>query len=209
MTIGRQALVMGFGELSLAEMLHDQGQILRARGGVSDAWKAKPILAESLTVRRRELGDQSLSVIETRTALARVLRSLGEHASAAEEVNKARQAIDGLRESKTLGLGPPGSPDLSSRYLCMLLIADGELRFAQGKYADAKQRLEQARKLTDTSVLPLPSVEYAELLENLGRVYNAESPGAGEHFMQEAEEKRAKLDEARVTVPTIPEEVDQ
>lgn len=208
-TIARQALVMGFGKLSLAEMLHNQGQILRARAGVHDAWKARLILAESLKVRRNELGDQSLSVIATRTALARVLRCLGEYESADEEVNKARQAIDGLRESKALGLGPPGSPDLSSRYLCTLLIAEGELRFARGKYADAKQGLEQARKLTDTSVLPLPSIECAELLESLGRVYNAESPGTGERLMQEAAEKRAKLDEARVSVPAIPEEVDQ
>jgi tetratricopeptide (TPR) repeat protein len=208
-TIARQALVMGFGKLSLAEMLHNQGQILRARAGVHDAWKAKPILAESLTVRRNELGDQSLSVIATRTALARVLRCLGEHASADEEVKKARQAIDGLRESKALGLGPPGSPDLSSRYLCMLLIAEGELRFAQARYPDAKQGLERARQLTDLSVLPLPAVECAELLENLGRVYNAESPGTGERLMQEAAEKRVKLDEARVSVPAIPEEVDQ
>jgi len=55
----------------------------------------------------------------------------------------------------------------------------------------------------------LPSIECAELLESLGRVYNAESPGTGERLMQEAAEKRAKLDEARVSVPAIPEEVDQ
>jgi hypothetical protein len=91
----------------------------------------------------------------------------------------------------------------------MLLIAEGELRFALGKYADAKQGLEQARKLTDTSVLLLPSIECAELLENLGRVYNAESPGTGKRLIQEAAEKRAKLDEARISVPAIPEEVDQ
>jgi len=210
--IGRQAVEAGvFDKLDLAEMLHNQGQILRAQGGVYDAFRARPILEEALSLRSGEFGNLNLSAIETRTARARVLRCLGEHECAAEEADKARQAMDGLRQSDPLGFGPPGLPDLSSRYLCALLIAEGELRFAwgKGKYADAKQRLEQAKELADTSVPPLPSVEYAELMENLGRVYNAESRGTGEDLLKKAAGIRAKLNEVRVTVPTIPGEVDR
>lgn len=210
--IGRQAVEAGFlDKLDLAEMLHNQGQILRAQGGVNDAFRARPILEEALSLRSEELGNLHLSAIETLTALARVLRRLGEYACAAEEADNARQAMDGLRQSNTLGLGPPGSPDLSSRYLCALLIAEGELRFAwgKGKYPDAKQRLEQAKELAHTSGPPLPSVEYAELMENLGRVYNAESRGTGEDLLKKAAGIRAELNEVRVTVPTIPGEVDR
>ncbi len=212
--IGREVLDADFpfDKLDLAEMLHNQGQILRARASVYDAWRARPILREALSLRSREFGNQHLSVIETRTALARVFRCLGEHASADKEVKKARQAINGLRRSNALGLGPPGSLDPSSRYLCTVLIAEGELRFARADYKGARQRLEQAKKLADTSVLRLPSVEYAELMENLGRVYNADppsagEPSAGEHWMEKAAETRTRLNEEKASVSRIIEEV--
>jgi tetratricopeptide (TPR) repeat protein len=207
--IARSALDTGFDKLDLAEMLHTQGQILRAQAGVYEAWRAMPILDEALTLRSKELGDQHVSVIKTRTALVRVFRCLGEHARAAEEARKAHRAINDLRRSDNLWPGTIGSPEPSSSYLCAILIAEGELRFAQGKYAGARQRFEQAKKLADRSVPPMPSVEYAELIENLGKVCNAQSPGSGEYWVEEAAKKRAELNEARATVPIIITEADR
>jgi tetratricopeptide (TPR) repeat protein len=207
--IARKALDTGFDKLDLAEMLHNQGQILRAQAGVYEAWRAMSILDEALTLRAKELGDQHVSVIRTRTALVRVFVRLGEHARAAEEARKAHRAINDLRRSGNLLPRPAGSPDLSSSYLCAILIAEGELRFAQGKYADAKQRLERAKKLADRSMPPLPSVEYAELIENLGKVCNAQSPASGEYWVEEAAKKRAELNEARAAVPIILVEADR
>jgi tetratricopeptide (TPR) repeat protein len=168
-----------------------------------------PILDEALTLRSKELGDQHVTVIKTRTELVRVLRCLGEHARAAEEARKARSAINDLQRSGNLWPGPTGSPDPSSSYLCAILIAEGELRFAQGKYPSARQSLEQAKKLADKSVPPLPSVEYAELIENLGKVCNAQSSGSGEYWVEEAAKKRALLNEARANVPAILMEADR
>jgi len=87
-------------------MLHNQGQILRAQAGVYEAWRALPILDEALTLRSKELGDQHVTVIRTRTELVRVLRCLGEHARAAEEARKARRAIKDLQRSDNLWPGP-------------------------------------------------------------------------------------------------------
>ncbi|SRR5258708_4054011 len=193
-------------------MLHNLGQVLRARGGVYDAWRAKTFLEEALAVRSKDIGDQHPSVIDTRTVLARVFRCQGEHAKAADELKSASQAMDGIRRSDTLGFGPAGSPDLSSKYECAVLIAEGELRFALGNRADAKQSFERAQGLAQELArqgVPPPSVEHAELLENLGRVYNAESPSFGEHLLERAAASREALDKARAGAPKIPEEVDR
>ena len=209
--IGREALGTGFDELALAEMLHSLGQVLRARGGVYDAWRAKTFLEEGLAMRSK-FGDQHLSTIDTRTVLARVFLCLGEREKAADQLKSASEAIDVIRRSDTLGLGPPGSPDLSSKYECSVLIAEGELRFVRGNYADSKQSFELAKELADKLArqdVPLPAVEYAELLENLGRASNAESPGFGEDRLREAAATRYTLDKARPGAPKIPEEVDQ
>jgi tetratricopeptide (TPR) repeat protein len=194
--IGREALDTGFGKLALAGMLHTEGQILRARSGVYDAWRAGPLLAEALSLRSGELGNQHLSVIETRTALARVFRCTGEYAKADEELKSASHALDEIRRSEALGFGPPGSPDLSSKYECAVLVAEGELRFALGNYAGAKQSLQRAQELAKEGI-PLPAVEHAELLENLGRVYNAESPSAGKYLLEQAAATRDGLSRAR------------
>lgn len=145
--IGQEALEMGFSKLDLAEMIHNQGQVLRARAGVYDAWRARPKLEKALGLRSEELGDQHLSVIETRTALSRVFRCEGEYAKADEELKSASYALEEIRKSDILGFGPPGSPDLSSKYECSLLIAEGELRFALGNYTGAKQSLQRAQEL--------------------------------------------------------------
>jgi tetratricopeptide (TPR) repeat protein len=215
--IAQKALDTGFDKLDLAEMLHNQGQILRAQAGVYEAWRAVPILDEALTLRSKELGDQHVTVIRTRTELVRVLRCLGEHARAAEEARKVRRAIRDLQRSDNLWPGPTGSPDPDSSRLRAILIAEGELQFAQGKYAGARQRLEQAKKLADRSVPPMPRVEYAELIENLGKVCNAQSPHSGEYWLKEAArkrvkeaaEKQAELNEARAAVSLILAEADQ
>jgi tetratricopeptide (TPR) repeat protein len=210
--IGREALGVGFDEMGLAGMLHNLGQVLRAQGGVYDAWRAKAFLGEALAVRSKDLGDQHPSVIETRMVLARVFRCQGEYARAADELKSAFQAIDGIRRSDTLGFGPAGSPDLSSKYECAFLIAEGELRFALGNNSDAKQSFQRANELTDTLAtqgVPLPLVEHAELMENLGRVYNAESPSFGEHWLEQAAASRDALDRIKAGAPKIPEEVER
>ena len=212
--IGAEAVAenTGFDELALAGMRHNLGEVLRARGGVYNAWRAKEILDEALNVRSRERGDEHLSVIETRTVLARIFRCLGEHAKAEDEVESAAQALDQIRRSDALGFGPPGSPDLSSKYECAVLIAEGELRFAKGNYEDAKQCFERARGLDRELArqgVPLPSVEQAELMEDLGRVDNVESPGCGENWLVRAAAKRDALDKARAEAPKIPEELDR
>jgi tetratricopeptide (TPR) repeat protein len=209
--IGREALGIGFDELALAEMLHNLGQVLRARSGVYDAWRAKTFLEEALAARSK-VGDQHPSTIDTRTVLARVFRCLGEHAKAADQLKSASEAMDVIRQPDALGLGPPGSPDLSSKHECAVLIAEGELRFARGNYEDSKQSFEHAKELAEKLArqgVPLPPVEYAELLENLGRVSNAESPGFGENRLEQAAATRDTLDKARAGAPKIPEEVDQ
>ncbi len=212
--IGGEAVAAdtGFDELALAGMRHNLGEVLRARGGVYDAWRAKEILDKALDVRSRERGDQNLSVIETRTVLARVFRCLGEHAKADDEIKSASQALDEIRRSDALGLGPPGSPDLSSKYECAVLIAEGELRFAQGNYEDAKPCFRRARGLAQELArqgVPLHSMEQAELMENLGRLDNAESSGFGENWLVRAAAERDSLDKARAGAPNIPEEVDR
>jgi tetratricopeptide (TPR) repeat protein len=208
--IGREALGTGFDELELAAMLHHLGQVLRARGGVYDAWRAKVFLEEALALRLKVAGDQHLSAIETRTVLARAFRCQGEYAKAADELKNASQAMDGIRQSDMLRFGPPDSPDLSTKYECAVLIAEGELRFALGSYADAKQSFQRAQGLAGELAkqgVPLPSVEHTELMENLGRVYNAESPSFGEHCLEQAAASRDALDKARAAAPKIPEEV--
>ena len=208
--IGREALGTGFDKLTLAEMLHNQGQILRARADVYDAWKAGPILAEALSLRSIELGSRNLSVIETRTALSRVFRCQGEYDQAAEELKSASQAMEKIRRSDTSGFRPPGSLDLSSKYEFAVLIAEGELRFVLGKYAAAKQSLQRAQELAlelAEQGIPLSPVEQAELMENLGRVCNAESPSTGEHWLEQAAATRETLNKLRAGMPKIPEEV--
>lgn len=207
--IGSEALGTGFDKLGLAEMLHNLGQILRARGGVYDAWRAKEFLERALALRLEDIGDQHPSVIETRTALARVFRCQGEHAKAADELKSASQAMESIRRSDALGFGPL---DLSSKYECAVLIAEGELRFALGDFATAKQSFRRAQDLTQELAkqgVSLPPVEQAELMENLGRADNAESPGFGENWLERAAAIRDVLDKARIRAPKIPEEVDR
>jgi tetratricopeptide (TPR) repeat protein len=206
--IGEAALGTGFDKLALAGMRHNLGQLRRAQGSVYDAWRAKPVLEKALAVRTGEWGDQHLSVIDTRTTLARVLRCLGEYVEAGTQVVKAREALDANVLAGTLGVGPPGSQELSSRYECALLTAEGELSFALGNYVEAQHSLQRAQELAKSS-MPLPPVERAELMENLGRVCNAQLSGNGEHWVEEAAETRLTLHAARARVPTIPEEADR
>ena len=65
-----------------------------------------------------------------------------------------------------------------------------------GNYAGAKQSLQRAQELAKEGI-PLPAVEHAELLENLGRVYNAESPSAGKYLLEQAAATRDGLSRAR------------
>jgi Tetratricopeptide repeat/NB-ARC domain len=200
--IGTDALCEGFSEMALAGMWHNLGQVLRARATVDDASQALVILRDALATREKEHGANYPSVAETRTDLVRVLVCLGDFTLAERELSEVRRIVDLLGQAEALGPVMPGLVPLSWRYDCAALVAEGEFFFATGRHAEARERLERADGVV-RSGLAIPRVQYADLLENLGRASNAGSSESGMRFLSPAAEIRRQLDTEKAEIANI------